>query len=346
MTSVWIGWFILAFGLSLVFTQLIFRIALRFNLVDRPDGKRKIHQTPIPLMGGLAIFLAIAGTMALILINGDALTSGEVGLGHYSGFLLGGLVLMFGGFVDDRYGLNPKVAFWFPVVAALLVIGFGVEVDKLTNPLGGVIELTSWQSDVLVFLWLMGVMYTTKFLDGVDGLATGVSAIGTFMICLLALTAAYYQPDVALLALVAVGALLGFLVWNFNPALIFLGEGGSTFVGYLLGTLAVISGGKLAIALLVIGIPALDVAWSIMRRWQSGGFKKIFQGDRQHLHHRLYDLGWNQRKVCLVYYGVAIMFGGGALFLQSGQKVIALGSLLVLMLVVAWSLTTLDRKHA
>ncbi len=247
---------------------------------------------------------------------------------------------MFGGYLDDRFDLSPKITIWFPVVAALCLIGFGVEIIKLTNPFGGVIELTNLQSDLLVFFWLMGVMYTTKLLDGLDGLATGVTGIGAFMIMLLSLSAAYYQPDVALLAFIVLGVWLGFLYWNFNPAKVFLGEGGSTFVGFTLGTLAVISGGKLATALLVIAIPIFDVAWQITRRFRKGGIKQVFKADRSHLHFRLFDLGWSQRRVILLYYGVAVAFGVSTLFLQSHQKLIALGSLVILMIVAAWLLST------
>jgi UDP-GlcNAc:undecaprenyl-phosphate GlcNAc-1-phosphate transferase len=231
-----------------------------------------------------------------------------------------------------------------PVLSALTAIGFGIEVDKLTNPFGGVIALAPWQSDILVFVWLLLVMYTTKFLDGLDGLATGVSAIGTGMVMLLALTAAYFQPDVALFAAVCLGAMLGFLAFNFHPARIFLGEGGSTFVGFTLGTLAVISGGKLATALLVIAIPLMDVVWIIVRRWQAGGFRRIFTGDRKHLHHRLLDRGWGQPRIVIAYYLVAAVFGLSALFLQSREKLIALVVLVALMVVVAMWLTQAERR--
>ncbi|MBU0531720.1 undecaprenyl/decaprenyl-phosphate alpha-N-acetylglucosaminyl 1-phosphate transferase [Patescibacteria group bacterium] len=336
MTLISIGWFLLALMLSNVATRLLIDLDEKKGNVDQPDRERKIHKTPVPHSGGLAVYFALAIILMAVLASSDTLTQGLIGLNHYLGFLIGGAVLMFGGHLDDRYELSPKVSILFPVVAALCVIGFGVEITKLTNPLGGVIELAGWQSDLLVFVWLMGVMYTTKLLDGLDGLATGVTGIGAFMIMLLSLSAAYYQPDVALLALIVLGVWIGFWVLNFNPARIFLGEGGSTFVGFTLGTLAVISGGKLATALLVIAIPIFDVAWQIIRRFRVGGLKQVFQGDRLHLHFRLYDLGWSQRKVILLYYAVAIAFGVSTLFLQSYQKLIALGTLVMLMVVVVW----------
>jgi UDP-GlcNAc:undecaprenyl-phosphate/decaprenyl-phosphate GlcNAc-1-phosphate transferase len=181
----------------------------------------------------------------------------------------------------------------------------------------------------------MVVMYTTKFLDGLDGLATSVTSIGALMILLLSLTAAYYQPDVALVSVVAIGSMLGFLFWNFHPASIFLGEGGSTYVGFLLGVLAVISGGKLATALLVLGIPLLDAIWVVLRRYRTGGFKNIFNADRKHLHHRLFDRGLGQRSVVLFYVIIATAFGITTLIFQSREKLVALIVLGLLMFLVA-----------
>lgn len=335
----------LAFALSLIFTRVVTRLATRFGIVDRPGDARKVHARAVPLLGGLAIFLAVAGVILYVLSDARSiLTGGEITTVHYAGFLFGGLVLMVGGFVDDRFNLPAKAAIVAPVLAAATAIAFGIEVDKLTNPFGGVIALAPWQSDVIVFVWLMTVMYTTKFLDGLDGLATGVSSIGALMVMFLALTAAYFQPDVAVLAGVCLGAMLGFLVFNFNPASIFLGEGGSTFVGFVLGTLAVISGGKLATALLVIAIPMMDVVWIIVRRFRAGGVRQVFKGDRKHLHHRLLDRGWSQRRIVLAYYLVATAFGLSTLFLQSKQKLIALGALAAAMVVVAIWMTRQERK--
>jgi len=339
MTSILLIWGIGAFAMSALATGVVRDVAVRFGVVDRATEERKVHRGAVPLLGGVAIFVTVAACVIALLVSGDRLTGGEIEQGHYVGFLLGGLILMMGGFLDDKFNLPPKFAIVAPVLAALTAIGFGVEVEKLTNPAGGILELEPWQSDVLVFVWLLIVMYTTKFLDGLDGLATGVSTIGSAMILGLSLTVAYFQPDVALLSTIAVGAMLGFLVWNFHPAKIFLGEGGSTFVGYVVGTLAVISGGKLATAMLVIAIPFLDVVWVVIRRWRAGGWKNIFKGDRKHLHHRLLDRGWGQRKIVLAYGAVATVFGGAALVLQSREKLIAFGVLGVLMVIIAIALS-------
>ncbi|HCB18759.1 TPA: hypothetical protein DEP34_00025 [Candidatus Uhrbacteria bacterium] len=343
MITLLFGWGILAFVLAFFGTVAVTRVALRFGLIDRPDESRKVHHHPIPQLGGLAIYVAVGTVTFVVLLFTPFLTSGEITYHHYVGILLGGLLLMIGGIVDDRYRLPPSLSIVAPACAALLAIVCGVEVEKLTNPFGGVFTLAAWQSDLLVFAWLMGVMYTTKFLDGLDGLATSVSSIGILMMMLLALTITYYQPDVALFAAIILGALLGFLFWNYHPASIFLGEGGSTLVGFLLGVLAVISGGKLATALLVLGIPIMDVLWVILRRGKQGGLRALFRGDRKHLHHRLLDLGWGQRRVVLFYVFVSTSCGILALLLQSDEKLVALIILAVLMILGASYLVHKER---
>ena len=345
MITTLILWGTLSFVLSFLLTLFVRRLAIYFHIVDEPGLLRKIHSRPVALLGGVAIFIAISACVIGILSSGDFLTSGEINATHYIGVLLGGIILMIGGYIDDRFKLPPRFAIIAPVLAAITAIGFGIEVDKLSNPLGGQIVLEGWQSDILVFVWLLVVMYTTKFLDGLDGLATSVTSVGALMVMLLSLTVAYFQPDVALLSAVTFGAFVGFLFWNMHPASIFLGEGGSTFVGYMLGILAVISGGNLATALLVLGIPLLDVVWVVSRRWREGGFSKMFQGDKKHLHHRLLKLGWGQTHIVLLYVVIASAFGVSALFLQSREKLVALLILGVIMVLGALLLVQKDR-HA
>jgi UDP-GlcNAc:undecaprenyl-phosphate GlcNAc-1-phosphate transferase len=338
-----IAWGICAFVLSFLFVPLAKRIAIRFGFVDVPISQRKVHEQSTALLGGVAIFIAITAVVIGILAMSDSLTSGEVGARQYIGVLLGGLALMIGGAFDDKYNLRACQAIIAPFVAAALAVVFGVQIEKLTNPFGGVVYLDWWQSDLLVVMWLMVVMYTTKFLDGLDGLATSVTSVGATMILLLSLTAAYFQPDVALLSSLTLGAFLGFLFWNFHPASIFLGEGGSLFVGYMLGILAVISGGKVATALLVLGIPLLDVVWVVFRRFREGGVKRIAVGDKAHLHHRLLALGWGQTRIVAMYVVVASVFGASALFLQSKEKLVALLVLCVVMMLVIYLFSRKDK---
>ena len=323
-----------AFVLSVVLTDVLIYFSKRFNFLDRPTKERKRHEGAVPLLGGVGIFLAFSIITIIVLIASDHFTSGEITNWHFVGLLLGGLILIIGGVLDDKFDLPPKLSIIFPILAALAAVVFGIGVSKITNPFGNAFDIPDVVSSIFTFVWLMGMIYTTKLLDGLDGLATGVTSIGALMIALLALTTVYFQPDVALLSLIAFAALIGFLLWNFHPAHIFLGESGSTFVGYLIGSLAIISGSKVATALLVLGIPALDVLFVIIERWRNG--KPIFAiGDRRHLHHRLIDLGLNQRQVIALYYIIALAFGVTTLIFESWQKLIALAVLFIIMLTLA-----------
>ncbi len=289
----------------------------------------------------------------------DKLFAGNLEPHHWLGFFIGACFLMIGGFLDDKYNLKPAWQFIFPALAVISVIIGGVGIIKITNPLGGFLYLDEWKipiaewgggmhyfvvmSDLLIILWLLGMMYTTKLLDGVDGLVTGISAIGGIIIFLFTITTKYYQPDIGLAALIFSASCLGFLIFNWHPAKIFLGEGGSLFLGYVLGVLAIISGGKIAIALLIMGIPILDVAWTIIRRLARG--KNPFKfADRGHLHFRLLNLGLGQKKTALIFYLLAITFGLSGLFLQSLGKMFALLILFLIMSVLVISLSYLNRK--
>lgn len=337
-----LGYFILALVLSLLLTPVAKLVALKCQIVDKPDFLRKIHQKPMPLLGGVVIFAVF---FTVIFLNYSQLIAGNLQLRHWLGFLVGGLILIIGGTLDDKYNLSPKKQIIFPLLAIGAVLVGGVEIAKLSNPMGGSISLDTitWLSPIFIAVWLMGMMYTTKLLDGVDGLVSGVSGIGALVIFLFTLTTKYYQPDIAFVSIVLVGAILGFLVYNFNPASIFLGEGGSLFLGYALGVLAIISGGKIAIALLVMGIPILDVAWTILRRLLSGQ-NPFKTADKKHLHHRLLALGLNQKQTVLVFYALSILFGVSGLFLQSQGKFLALIFIILLMLVLVISFSYLASK--
>ena len=333
--------FALALSLSLILVPLIKKFAIAKNIVDHPDTVRKIHRQPIPLLGGTAIFISF---FSVIFLFNRYLLAGNLELRHWLGFFAGSLILIIGGAIDDRYNLSARKQMIFPLLAIIAVLLGGVEIAKLSNPFGGILNI-GYLSSFLIFFWLMGMMYTTKLLDGVDGLVSGVSLIGVSIIFLFTLTTRYYQPDIAFAAAVLAGAILGFLFYNFNPASIFLGEGGSLFLGFALGVLAIISGGKIAIALLVMGIPILDVAWIIFRRLLAG--KNPFKAaDKKHLHHRLLALGLSQKQTVFVFYFLSAFFGVFALFLQSKGKLLALIFLLLLMLVIVIIFSSWEKKRA
>jgi len=338
--------FLTSLILTAVFTLIVRKIALAFKIVDLPDSdketSRKIHREPIPLLGGVAIFLVY---FSLLFIFSSHFLSGNLHWSHLIAFFLGALVIIIGGTIDDKYNLAPKKQIIFPLLAIIILIIGGVGIDKITNPFGGFLELKSlvFISPLLVVIWLLGMMYTTKLLDGVDGLVSGVSAIGGLVIFLFTLTTRYYQPDIAFAAILLAGSIAGFLIFNWHPAKIFLGEGGSLLLGYILGVLAIISGGKIAIALLIMGIPILDVAWTIIRRLLKG--KNPFRfADKKHLHHRLLALGLGQRKTVLIFYAFSLVFGLSGLFLQSRGKFFVLLLLLFVMFVMVVGFYFLDRR--
>ncbi len=340
--------YLILFSLSIIissfFTLFIKKIALKFNIVDKPLVQRKIHNKNIPLLGGMAIFLSF---FILSFLMRDYLLIGNLKVNNLLGVFFGACFLMFGGFLDDKYTLSPLKQLIFPILAVLSVLIGGVEIEKITNPFGGYIYFNKLNieifqidgvkyyftvfSDLLISIWLILMMYTTKLLDGIDGLVTGVSAIGGIIIFLFTMSTTYYQPDIGMASLIFSGACIGFLIFNWNPATIFLGEGGSLLLGFILGVLAIISGGKIAIALLIMGIPIMDLLWTIIRRLFSG--KNPFKSaDRLHLHHRLLDSGIGQKNTVLIFYFFATLFGMSALFLQSTGKILAIFLLLTVML--------------
>lgn len=331
---------------AVLFSYLARKVAVKYGIIDQPTGERKLHKKPTPLLGGAAVILAFIVGVA---VAWPTLVGGYMLPKHLLGVMIGAAIILVGGVLDDRYDLTPKVQILFPVAAVITVIVSGIGIDYITNPFGGVLELDAVKvqlfsmnglpyfltlfADAFTFFWLMGTMYTTKFLDGLDGLVAGIAVIGAGVIAILSLTAEVGQPETAHLAFIAGAAFLGFLVLNWHPAKMFLGESGSLFAGFILGTLAIISGGKIATALLILGIPILDVAWVIIRRWVIEK-RSPFVGDRKHLHLRLVDIGLSHRQAVLVLYGFTLVFGVSSLFLQSKAKVAAFIAMGVAMLVL------------
>lgn len=335
--------YFLLFALSLILsffcTWCTKHFALRFDITDKPTEARKIHSKPIPLLGGIGIFVAFASMIGFIMLFPSAryiIVDKHVLVPHILGLLMGGLLLTIGGFLDDKYNLKPHYQIIWPILASLAVMASGIGIKILTNPFGGVIDLShSMWSNVITFIWLLTAIYTTKFLDGLDGLVSGVTVIGCSIVALLSVLLFINIPTAHLATIIA-GVYAGFLIWNFNPAKIFLGEAGSTLAGYLLGVLAIISGAKLATALLILGIPILDAIQVIFRRIFID-HTSPFKGDRKHIHFRLYDMGCTQRQAVLILYCIAAFFGLAALFLQSSQKVTALLVVFLLMILLSFT---------
>lgn len=351
---------IVAFLVALGVTPAVRMLAWKAGVVDRPVGPRKLHGREVALLGGLAIYLALVAGIIAALWDGS-LPSLHVHAKFLVGIVTAATFLVFGGAIDDAKNISPVRQLLWPLLAVSAVIISGIGVTYVTNPFGGQIFLDriSWNvlwfdglpykltlvADVFTVVWLMGMTYTTKLLDGMDGLVSGVTVIGGLVIAAVSLTRDVAQPDTAVLAFIIAGAFLGFFFFNASPAGIFLGEGGSTLAGFMLGLLAIISGGKIATALLVLGLPLVDAATVIIRRLISR--RPVSAGDRSHLHFRLQDLGFTPAQITLFYCFVAALFGTSTLILQGWEKVAALSVLGSILFAgtAAWAVMSEKEKH-
>lgn len=311
--------------------------ALKLGAIDQPGGRR-VHASPTPRLGGIAItaslLLVIVGTLLIAPVRLHFVDQTIFGFDqNLLGVLLGILILVATGVWDDLKDLNPWVKLGLQTLAALAVVAFGVKIHWISNPLGGLnIVVENW-SYLLVPLWLLAMVNVMNWFDGLDGLTSGLSVIASVTIVALSLQPHVNQPATAWLAAIVAGAALGFLPWNWFPATIFMGDSGSMVLGFLLGVFAIISGAKLATAALVLGIPILDAVWVVGRRMLTG--KNPMQADRLHLHHRLLDAGLHPRTAVLLLYAIAVGFGTIALVSGTAGKVVALEWLVGLMITIA-----------
>lgn len=328
--------FLASFVLTVALVPLARRLALSWGAVSLPDDERRHHAGPMPLLGGLAIFVAFA---VVAIADCGGLLGGFLLSKHLVGILTGALVLVVGGALDDRYNLKSHVQLIFPILASLIVIASGLSVDYITNPFGGILRLDLWTwqlfslggvpyqlslpGDLIAFAWLLVMTYSTKLLDGVDGLVSGLAVIGALGLVFLSLMPEAGQPELARLAAIVAGAFLGFLVWNRPSARIFLGEGGSSLAGWLLGVMAVISVAKIGITLLIMAVPLLDLVWTFVRRIFIE-HKPWNQGDRGHLHFRLLDSGLSPWTTDVFFWIFAASFGAAGLFIRGRDKFVAL----------------------
>jgi UDP-GlcNAc:undecaprenyl-phosphate GlcNAc-1-phosphate transferase len=331
--------FAVIFGLSLLVsaavTPLARRLGLHLGLVDRPGGRRQ-HSGVVSRLGGIAMYAGFTvAVVATLLLPGSWLPPrlDPKELLRLSGVLVGTTAAFGFGLLDDRYQFPSRPQYIAQFVLALIPIAFIIFIERVNNPLGHGQIVFPWPIVwTLTVFWFMGMINTVNWLDGLDGLAAGVAAISSALLALHMIREG--QLSVALLPIALLGATLGFLPFNFNPARVFMGSGGSYFLGWALAALGIIGGAKVATVLLVMGLPILDVAWLIYNRWRRGGQPR-FNG-RDHLHHRLLDIGFTQRQIVLGYYAFCAAFGVLALALENRlYKLIALlvlaGSALVVL---------------
>ncbi len=334
--------FITAFVLTFGVTPASMALGRRLNLVDRPGGRRK-HRGEISRLGGLALFAGFMGAGLLVFglsAVGRWNPIGQEDRKLLTGVLLGSVAAVIFGFWDDRRQLSSWPQFATHFCAALIAVSFDIIVERVTLPVVGYTVFPPWITYPLSFFWIMGMINTVNWLDGLDGLAAGVAAIASLIFAVHAYSLG--QVTVALFPLALAAACLGFLPFNFHPARIFMGSSGSVFLGFTLAALSILAPAKVATALLVLGIPIIDVAWLALSRWRRQGNPSL--AGRDHLHYRLLDAGLSQRQIVLLYYTFSTVFGLAALLIDDRVfKLIALGLMGGLTLGLLWWLARVDK---
>jgi UDP-GlcNAc:undecaprenyl-phosphate GlcNAc-1-phosphate transferase len=307
--------FLAATGISLAITPVIRVAAIRLGVLDHPE-RRKLHEVPIPLLGGASIVISFLLVVAGVRVMAPQLLGDEIN--KLPALLAGAVLISLLGVWDDWKGARPWVKLLVQTGAASLLVVAGIQARLFTNPLGGSLEL-GWVGIPLTIFWIVGVTNAMNLIDGLDGLATGIGTIAAFALC--AVGALANNPLVAILSLVLAGASMGFLPFNLYPARIFLGDTGSMFLGFILASLGVVGSLKasaatvLVLPIVVLGVPVFDTLWAILRRTRK--WVSPFHPDRDHLHHKLIRVGLQQRHVVLVLYFVCTFLGVSACIMRS-----------------------------
>ncbi len=320
--------FVISFVFSFAANPFVTRLAVKIGAIDVPKDDRRMHNKPIPLCGGLAI---IFGFLVAILCFGEM--SREM-----SAMLIGAGIIAVMGVIDDCRDLNAKLKFAVQICAALVVVLYGnirIEVFSNINPFSEnpYIILPGWLSAVITVLWIVFITNAVNLIDGLDGLAAGVSAIMSVSLVFIAVRIG--EGAIAVIGTALMGACFGFLPFNFNPAKVFMGDTGSTFLGFILATISIQGAFKsyaiisFAVHLLILGLPLFDASFAIIRRLVTG--QGIMTADRKHLHHRLIDSGFSQKQTVFILYAISGVLGITAVVLaESG----ALRALLLLLCVL------------
>lgn len=312
--------FVVALIIAFFSTPIARKIAFRAGAVNVPKDNRRVHKKPMALMGGLAI---IVGFSLSVLYNFS--TRAPSGFLSYLtqtktlGLIIGGFMIIALGIIDDIRPLRARIKFPVQVVAAIVVVATGTRIITITKPfqegVATVPEMTYILGESLAFLisvvWIVGMTNAINLIDGLDGLAAGVSGIAALSLFIVSVVR--NQDDIATVSVALVGAIFGFLPYNFNPAKIFMGDTGSTFLGFVLATLSIegtlksVTALALAIPILVLGLPIFDTVFAILRRIMNG--RPIGEADRGHVHHRLLDMGISHRMSVIILYVISGALG-------------------------------------
>jgi UDP-GlcNAc:undecaprenyl-phosphate/decaprenyl-phosphate GlcNAc-1-phosphate transferase len=324
--------FLLAAAVALGVTPLVRRTVLRLGIVDRPNPRR-VNTRPIPRGGGFAIaagFLLVAPPFFLLNLQFAWVpTPLNIETGDLLALFVGGLAAAVIGVIDDLFDLRARWQLTGQLVLALAGVALGVGITLVNNPFGdGVIRLSQPFSVGFTIFWIVGMINSINWIDGLDGLSSGIALIASVTLGLISLTTQMSQPLIGVLCFALAGALAGFLRWNFHPARIFSGTTGVQFVGYTLAVLSILGSAKVAVALLVLGVPIIDTFWIIVGRVSQR--RSPFSPDRSHIHHRLLDLGLSHRDTVLVIYAICATLALLALLVSEVTQAYAFISVFIL----------------
>lgn len=318
----------LSFAISLAMTPQVKRFAEEIGAMDVPKDERRVHNHPIPRMGGLAIFM---GFLASILIFSEMDTK-------IMGMFIGATIIVGMGAVDDIVSLNAWVKLGVQIVAALVVIRCGVVFDAISNPnvLSDTMTISvGWLAIPLTLLWIVGCTNAVNLIDGLDGLAVGVSAISSLTMLVVSLFVS--EPGVAVVLGALTGACLGFIPYNLNPAKMFMGDVGSQFLGFVLAVMSMIGLFKLhtlitfLVPLMALAVPLADTTFAFCRRIIHG--QSPFHADKGHFHHRLLAMGLNQKQAVAVLYGISAVLGLLAALIAGASGVVKIVCIVIAFLI-------------
>ena len=303
---------VVAMTISFVATPFVRRLAFKIGAVDVPRDNRRMHDHPIPRLGGLAIFLGFVLTILLFAEITMAL----------QGILIGAVIIVALGIVDDIRSVPAKIKLVIQIVAALVAVFHGVAIEAINNPnifSENPYWVLGWWSYPISVIWIVAITNSVNLIDGLDGLADGVSCISALTMLVLAILLG--EGDIALICGTLVGACVGFIPYNLNPAKIFMGDTGSTFLGFILATVsiqglfkyyAVIS---FLVPFIILGLPILDTTVAFTRRILRGQSPMV--ADRSHIHHKLIDMGLNQKQAVSTLYIISGVLGLSAVMLAT-----------------------------